>query len=247
MMHHSRKYGICLLLCCNLLSFAARAQHFDYNHDYERILLRTQDATDSLYYPALLKRFRTNDPGLTILQVLSLMIGYTGREDFHPYADLKTEQLIYRLNDSARYREVISVCDTFLQRHPMNQQAIIEKAYAFHQLKQPDSSQCYKQQFARIMAAMDWSADGGTPDHAMFAIGPKDGANFIDKYYHADVGYSGNAEDSQGNFCSMLEMKFKKEGKEQKRILYFVIQHAVNTTAKTQGPKAPVGNHQKKK
>lgn len=247
MMHHSRIYGIFLLLCCSLLSFAAKAQHFDYNHDYERILTRTHNVADSLYYPALLTRFCTNDPNLTVFQVLVLMIGYTGREDFHPYNDLKTEQLIYRLNDSARYKDVISVCDTFLRQHPMNQQAIIEKAYAFHQLKQPDSSQFYKQQFGRIMAAMDWSADGGTPDRAMFAIGPKDGANFIDKYYHADLGRSGTTEDSQGNFCNMLEMKFKKEGKEQTRVLYFVIQHAVNTTAKTPGAKAPVGNQGKKK
>jgi hypothetical protein len=160
------------------------------------------------------------------------MIGYTGRKGFDPYADLKTEKLIYKLNDSARYKEVITVCDTFLKTHPLNQQAIIEKSYAFHKLDQADSSKYYKEQFGRIMAAMDWSADGRSPDHAMFAIGPNDGKNFIDKYYRADLGRTGSDEDSHGNFCDMLEMKIKRKGKEQSIVFFFVIQHAVNTTAK---------------
>jgi hypothetical protein len=160
------------------------------------------------------------------------MIGYTGRKDFNPYRDLKTEKLIYKLNDSARYNEVIKVCDTFLKTHPLNQQAIIEKSYAFHKLDQFDSSKYYKEQFGRIMAAMDWSADGRSPDHAMFAISPNDGKNFIDKYYRADLGRISSDEDSHGNFCDMLEMKIKRNGKEQSVVFFFVIQHAVNTTAK---------------
>ena len=160
------------------------------------------------------------------------MIGYTGWEQYAPYEDLKIERLIYKLNDSARYQEAIAVCDTFLKTHPLNQQAIIEKSYAFHKLNQPDSSRYYKEQFGRIMAAMDWSADGRSPDHAMFAIGPDDGKNFIDKYYHAELGRDGSDEDSNGNFCDMLEMKIKQKGKEQSVVFFFAIQHAVNTTAK---------------
>lgn len=207
-------------------------QNFSYHKDYERILQQTKQKTDSLYYPTLLSSFLKNDSSLSVYKMLCLMIGYTGRKNFDPYHDLETEKLIYKLNDSARYNEVIKVCDTFLETHPLNQQAIIEKSYAFHKLDQFDSSRYYKEQFGRIMAAMDWSADGRSPDHAMFAIGPNDGKNFIDKYYRADLGRDGSDEDSHGNFCDMLEMKIKRNGKEQSVVFFFVIQHAVNTTAK---------------
>ncbi len=221
-----------------LASLPCLAQKFSYHLDYEKLLKRTRQKNDSLYYPTLLRAFLKNDSTLTVYQMLSLMVGYTGLSGFSPYDDLKTEKLIYKFNDSARYDEVIHICDTFLKTHPLNQQAIIEKSYAFHKLGNADSSRFYKEQFSRIMAAMDWSADGRSPDHAMFAIGPNDGRNFIDKYYHAELGRHSTTEDSQGNFCDMLEIKFKKKGKEESAVFFFVIQHAVNTTAKKATPKS---------
>jgi len=159
-------------------------------------------------------------------------VGYTGQPGFMPFDDLVVEKKLYELNDSAQYQTVIRICDTFLQTHPLNQLAIIEKSYAFHKLGQADSSRFYKTQFTRIMAAMDWSADGRSPDHAMFSIGPRDGRNYVDKFYHAEVGRTGSDEDSNGNFCDMVEMIYKRGGKPGSVVFFFAIQHAVNTTAK---------------
>lgn len=229
----------CLLLLLALApALKGNAQHFNYKQDYPRFLRQTQDPADKMCYTRLLPRFLKGDSTLTVAEMLYLMIGYTGRTSFKPYDDLVTEKRIYECNNQGRYNETLRICDSFLPQHPLNQQAIIEKAYAFHKLKQSDSATFYKGQFGRIMAAMDWSSDGRTPDHAMFSIGPKDGQNFIDKYYHADLGRSGSAEDSDGNFCDMLEMKFKKDKKQQSVIFYFAIQHAVNTTA-TSAPRKP--------
>lgn len=215
-------------LCCTVL---VRGQSFEYNRDYEKGLSRSRDKTDMLYYPRLLPRFLTQDTTLTVTDMLYLMIGYTGLPGFRPYQDMETEKRIYRLNNEAQYAAAILICDTFLQQHPLNQSAIIEKAYAFHQLGKKDSAAFYKEQFGRIMAAMDWSGNGHDPESAIFSIGPYDGQNFIDKYYHADLGRSGSAEDSKGNFCYQLEMLFKRAGQKQAVVLFFAIQHAVNTTA----------------
>lgn len=227
-----------LLLAVFGSAFQGYAQHFSYHKDYERILTQTRDPADSLFYPVLLPGFLKNDASITVYKMLALMIGYTGRPGYKPYKDLEAERYIVRLNDSAKYKEALSYCDRFLKTHPLNQVAIIEKSYAFHKLDQKDSSRYYTEQFGRIMAAMDWSAGGRTPDQAMFAIGPRDSRNFIDKYYHADLGREGSAEDSHGNFCEEIEMKFKKDGKKQSLVFYFVIQHAVYTTAE----KAPDGS-----
>ncbi len=223
---------ILTVLILTLAHTTSSGQNFNYHQDYKRILKRTKASGDTLSYSYLLPKFLRNDPSLTVFQMLCVMIGYTGQPGFSPYKDLATEQAIYKLNNTEKYKEAIAVCDTFLSIHPLNQQAIIEKAYAFHKLNIKDSAAFYKKQFANIMAAMDWSADGKTPDHAMFAIGPDDGKNFIDKYYHADIGRSEEIKDSNGATCSMMEMKFKKDGKEQSLVFYFMIQHAIGTKSK---------------
>jgi len=214
----------------------AQGQAFQYARDYERILQQTQTPGDSLEYGKLLPLFRANDRNLTVYQMLALMIGYTGRPEYRPFEDVKTERLLLRLNDSARYKETLTACDTFLRSHPLNQAAIIEKAYAFYKLGRNDSAAFYKEQFGRLMAAMDWSGNGRSPDGAMFAMGPEDGLNFVDKYYHAEVSRSRSVTDSDGNYCSAVEMKFRKDGQDRHVVFYFILQHAANTTAKKSPP-----------
>lgn len=235
-----KRITLYLLFCClYAFAFTATAQPFVYAKDYNRILEESRNPSGKLYYPTLLQRYRAQDRQLTVKEMLALMIGYTGRPGFKPYRELETEKEMTRLNNSQQYKAAIALSDSFLDRHPLNQAVLLEKAFAFYQLKEEDSANFYKEQFGRIMAAMDWSNTGRSPEEAIFAIGPHDGRNFIDKYYRADLGQSGAAEDKEGNFCDMLEMKFKKEGKTQSAVLYFAIQHAVNTTAKPKSPDRP--------
>ncbi|KAA5536334.1 DUF4919 domain-containing protein [Taibaiella lutea] len=227
------KHLIPVFLCLFTFNYCF-AQHFNYEKDYAVILKRTQTKNDSLNYLTLLPKFLKNDSKLSVYETLCLMIGYSGLSDYKPFTDLKTERLLVQLNDSARYDMVLKVCDTFLARHPLNQGGIIEKAYAFYKLNRNDSAAFYKEQFARIMATMDWSNDGRTPETAMFALGPDDGKNFADKYYHAEVGNTSTLINNYGNYCSSVEILYKKEGKQKSSVFYFVLQHAANTTARKQ-------------
>lgn len=227
------KFG-CIAFIYFFFSNNCFAQPFNYERDYPALLKRTQHKGDSIYYFTLLPKFISNDSSMSVYETLCLMIGYTGLPEYKPFEDIKTERLLLKLNDSTQYESVLKICDTFLQRHPLNQAAIIEKAYAFYKLNKNDSAAFYKEQFARIMATMDWSNDGRTVDNAMFALGPDDGKNFADKYYHAEVAQVGTVTDSHGNYCSKVEMIYKKEGKEHSIYFYFVLQHAANTTARKQ-------------
>jgi hypothetical protein len=227
------RYFIAASLCLFTSDYCF-AQHFNYEKDYAAILKRTQAKNDNLNYVTLLPKFLNNDSSLSVYEMLCLMIGYSGLPVYKPFTDVKTERLIVELNDSARYETALKVCDTFLAKHPLNQGGIIEKAYAFYKLNKNDSAAFYKEQFARIMATMDWSNDGRTPETAMFALGPDDGKNFADKYYHAEVGNTSNIINNYGNYCSSVEMLYKKEGKQKSAIFYFILQHAANTTARKQ-------------
>ncbi len=225
-------YILLFCLFCVWKPSSTYAGSFNYERDYTEMLERTRSPQDSFYYHSLLPRFLANDTTITVKETLYLMIGYTGIPAYKPYENLKTEKLIKSLNNEQKYREVLAICDTFLAAHPLNQAAIIEKSFAFHQLKQTDSAGHYKEQFARIMATMDWSADGRNPENAMFSTGPNDGQNFVDLYYHADLGEINTTENEHGNLCAVVEMRFKKDGKSRKIKFYFAIQHAVNTLAK---------------
>lgn len=195
------------------LSAHSYAQQFNYERDYPAIVQRSKNTTDSLSYKKLLPKFLNNDATLTVYETLCVMIGYTGLSNYKPFDDLKTERYITTLNDSAKYELALKTCDTFLAHHPLNQKALIEKAYAFYKLKNDDSATFYKGQFAKIMAAMDWSNNGRTANTAMFAIGPEDGQNFVDKYYHAEVGSIAATTDKDGNYCSKIEMKYKQKAR----------------------------------
>ena len=220
---------ILLAIICIFCLSKAGAQNFNYEEDYKKILQRSKNINDSLYYGKLLKRFNANDTTLSNFEVLALMIGYTGQKNFKPYSYLDIEEEIYMLNDKAKFKDAIKVSDTFIISHPVSQIALIEKSYAFHKLGIKDSANKYSFRFRKIMEAMAWSGNGKTPETAIFAVGPTDGQNFIKKYYGADIGAMGSTRDKYENFCDMLEMKYEKNGETKSVKLYFAIEHATNT------------------
>lgn len=48
---------------------------FNYKEDFKKVLLKTNDPNDNLYYEKLLKRFNVNDSTMTDFEVLALLIG----------------------------------------------------------------------------------------------------------------------------------------------------------------------------
>jgi hypothetical protein len=204
---------------------------FDYHKDYAKILERTNDSTDLLYYDKLLTRFELSDSTITDYEVLALLIGFTDNEYFKPYSYFMTEKDIYALNGNGKYEEALAMCDSFLVFVPVSQVALIEKSYAFYKLGQKDSSEVYGQKFDRIMNAMRNSGDGLTPETAFFALGPADGQNFVRKRLSSGIGTMGSGRDKYDNFVDILEATWEDEKSNEKKTLtlYFQIEHAVKT------------------
>lgn len=196
---------------------------FNYQVDFKKVLTQTKDPNDSLAYNKLLKRFKANDKNLTDYEVLALMIGFTDKPDYKPYSDLEKEREIYNLNDIGKYKKALKMANKFLQKHPVNQQAIIEKSFSFYKLEKKDSADFYLYQFNRIMKAMDFSGNG--IEIPIFALGPADGQNYIRKYLSAGIGTMGTGRDKNGNFLDILGAKFE-DG--TSKSLNFIIQHATD-------------------
>ncbi len=213
-------FSLCLIVCF----LRCGAQNFNYHKDYDSILKRTRDIKDNLYYRKLLGRFNKYDTSMTDAEVLALMIGYTGQPQFAPYSDLSTERKIYQLNDERKYDEVLEITDSFVITHPLSQKTLLERSYAFHKKGENDSAANYAYRCKRILKAMAWSADGLTPETAIFTVGPADGQDFITKYLEGEIGSMGSGRDSYGNFLDILTIKPKEKKSSYK--MYFAIQPA---------------------
>jgi hypothetical protein len=202
---------------------------FSYKDDFQRILAKTKDRDNELFYDKLLERFYLNDPNLTDFEVLSLLIGFTDKPEFKPYQYLETERKIYDINGEGQYKQALDSATTFLKTHPLSVKVLWEKGYSFHKLGLEDSAAHYVFKGRRIFEAMNFSGDGKTPETPIFALGPADGQDFIRKFINsqiggAKIGMMGSARDKTGNFLDILEV-VPKDGSNPYD-LYFIIQHA---------------------
>lgn len=214
--------GLLLLLAAVQISYGQT--NFSYKDDFEKVLAKTKDQKDNLFYDKLLARFSVNDTTLTDYEVLALLIGFTDKKDYNPYQDINTEREIYKLNGDEKYQEGLDLANKFLKTHPLSVKALFEKSYSFHQLGQNDSARHYLIQGKRIFRAMYFSGDGKSKETPTFALGPADGQDYIYKFVGADIGTMGSGSDKNGNFIDILEVKFE-DG--ETMYLYFIIQHAI--------------------
>ena len=78
-------------------------------------------------------------------------------------------------------------------------------------------------QFRRIMAAMDSTGLGTSPESPIFALGPTDGQNYVTKYMRGKIKSMGSGFDKDKNFLDIINATMD-DGSE--RTFYFIIQHA---------------------
>ena len=81
---------------------------FNYKEDFKKVLLKTQNPSDNLYYEKLLKRFNVNDSTMTDFEVLALLIGFTDKPEYKPYQDITTEREIYNLNGEKNIKKPLT-------------------------------------------------------------------------------------------------------------------------------------------
>lgn len=142
-----------------------------------------------------------------------------------PYHYLAKEREIYKLNDEGNFQEALDTANVFLQKHPLSQQALIDKSYSYYKLGNQDSADYYSYQFSRIMEAMYFSGNGKAEETPVFALGPADGQNYIRKFVGAKIGTMGSGHDRHGNFLDILEAVFE-DG--DSLTLYFILTHATD-------------------
>lgn len=219
-----------LFIAIQIVSLSYSQEKFNYQQDFEHILLRTLDVNDSLFHKKLHQRFEVNDSTLSDFEVLALLINFTSNSHYDPYNILEKESAIGKLIQDFEYQTTIQKSNELLKTNPYNQNVLFKKAFAHAQLKQMDSAKHYKQQFNRIMDAMAYSGTGSSSS-AIFSLGSKDSENYIYKKLAKDIMTIGSGVDSSGNFMDVVIIT---DHQKDTSILYFQIQHAVNRLIQTE-------------
>jgi len=99
------KYLLLILINFYFVQMSGQDFEFDYQADYPRILKLSKDMNSELYYDSLLERFESIDTTLTDYEMLALLIGFTGNNEFKPYEYLRDEREIYALNAEGKIEE----------------------------------------------------------------------------------------------------------------------------------------------
>ncbi|MCZ2442863.1 MAG: DUF4919 domain-containing protein, partial [Flavobacteriales bacterium] len=133
---------------------------FNYSRDFKKILERTQDKNDSLFYSKLLIRFLDNDSSLTRFETLALMIGYTENKYYTPLEDMEAEKEIIELNDHGYYEDALEESKKYLVQKPLSLSILKERSFAYHQLGIRDSARYFMSLCDKIMEAMIYSGHG---------------------------------------------------------------------------------------
>ncbi len=208
-----------VLLACS----GVGAQTFNFRTDYDKVLARTRDSKDPLFYETQIKRFTSHDLKQTDLEVLSLLIAFSQRKEFGPMKDAFRESIIKELIEAQKYDEALQIANKLLKTNPLNVKGIYQKAYALGKTGQKDSAQVYDKQWQKILKAMFLSGKGTAITDATFSLGPDDGSVFIGQFIGGQVLQMRTEKNNAGQSFAVYEVQFEK----RKLTLYFAIDHAV--------------------
>lgn len=200
---------------------------FDYERDYPKILAASKTNESPLNYSSLIERYQSLDTSLSRNELLALMIGFTAREEYAPYALIQDEVDLIALINKGKYKQAYSRATDLLKTQPFNFVALMERFISSTEIDHP-KSQHYKAQFFSILETILATGDGSNL-YPFFVIGPADGQIIIRYIWGLEIEVMGSGSDMKGNFCDMLEMVDEDQNKTW---MYFVLEHAIHLALK---------------
>ena len=196
------------LFFCFISLIVIGQEKFNYQTDFKKIKAQNLDKNNKLYFDNQLERFEANDTTLSNFEVLSLLIGFTNKNEYRPYEDIKIEDEVYDLNGKGKFKEALEKGLIFIKTHPFSLKVLFEIKFSYNKLNNQKEAYNFEFKAEKIIQAMFYSGKGKTIETPTFALGPADGQVYLRKL-GAGIGTMGSGFDSNGNFLDILEAKFK--------------------------------------
>lgn len=224
------------------ISLGYSQSSFNYKRDYNAILTKTKDPKDTWFYSKLISRFTKNDSSLTNADVLALMIGFTGREQYQPYTAPSKERIIVDLNAEGKYDQALKKADEYIMQQPLSIKILFERSFAYYKAHMEDSARKFSAQANMLFNAMKYSGGGKTTADPIFCLSLDDGQEYICKFLGSGVGLKGSQKDENANSVDFIEVVSKVQ---EPYNLFFMVQHIHNklpTNHKDSGKRAEQKN-----
>ncbi|SCY96820.1 DUF4919 domain-containing protein [Flavobacterium caeni] len=196
---------------------------FNYKTDHEKMLARTKDAKDALFYDTQLQRFKAHDTKQTDTEVLSMLVAYAKNPEFNPLKDSFRESIVQELMTDQKYEDALGMANKLLKGSPFDIKGIYHKATILRKLEQNDSAKAYDKQWQKILKAMFLSGNGTSMANPTFSLGPDDGSVFIGLFIGAEVTGRKTEKNPEGQTVAVYEALLEKK---RKLTLYFLIDDA---------------------
>lgn len=197
------------------------SQEFDYHRDFKKILKKTSKPKNELNYDKLLTRFTNADTTLTPYEVLALQIGFTEKEAYNPYGNIKIERTYL----GSVYNDKTDTCILYgvpwIKRNPLNLSVNYALYKAYEKKGNLVEAEHFKTRYFLLIKSILFSGKDNKP---YFVLSPIDGQTLITEYWEGEVGNMGTGKDKNGYFLDLLEMI--KDGKSTN--LSFHINHATD-------------------
>ncbi|WP_116525264.1 DUF4919 domain-containing protein [Seonamhaeicola aphaedonensis] len=210
-----------LLLIMAFVSNLILGQNFEYQTDFKRLVVQSQDSLSDNYYEKLRAEFVKNGENFTKDKVIALMSGQTASKFYDAYGMIDMERA-YQVADKYSSDTIHKYVHRLLEIHPVNLSMNYGLWKTYEKDGETTNAEKYKKRFNLICESI-LTTGNGTNEKPYFVISPIDGQVLIRLYYKKEIGMMGSGRDPNGNFVDILEMVDEKDSKS----LNFVIDHAM--------------------
>ncbi len=157
--------------------FTANSQEF-VTVNYEELQTKITDDSSDLYYPSLLKRYKSGDQSLTVREFRALYYGFTFQKEYRPYErdprDEQISELIASGLDEKSTAQLIKISNEYLEDKPFSLKIMNYLQNFMAAVKDTSKIELLDHQYKGIVSAILSSGDGASPETGYSVNHPSD-------------------------------------------------------------------------
>ena len=134
----------------------------------------TTNSGHKLYWGDLISRFISNPDSLNEYEMTLLVYGFPFSKGYSPMRYLGYETKMVTLNDDRKYSEAKKQGDTLLTKNPISIIGLEELAFTYSRLHDTLKATSYNNRYEKLLAVLENSGDGNSPETAFVVTGLKD-------------------------------------------------------------------------
>lgn len=196
---------------------------FKYTRDFNSILVESRKPNSKLAYESLWQKYSQNINTLSNREMLSMMIGFTDKPNYKPYAYYEMQNSLENKSKIA-LKSVYIDASNFADELPFSLSLLNQLLFCSKKLDMPEDAARYSSIITKVSDAMRYSGDGSSADKAIFILEPSDANYFLSELTSKGYTVGGKTNIEIGGYKEVYDYQKQENGAVFK--IYFNLQHA---------------------